>query len=71
MLCGAIMLSTSKPVAQRYARIIATPIVMTGIAVEIIPDPIPAMMTVAGPVCELSAILRVGRYECEVKYSVA
>ena len=48
----------------------ATTIVMTGTAVDIIPSPTPEMMTVAGPVLELSASLRVGLYECEVKYSV-
>ena len=39
----------------------ATPIVTTGMAVEIIPEPTPAMMTVAGPVFELPAIFCVGR----------
>ena len=52
--------------AHRYDRMIATPIVMTGMAVEIIPRPIPEIMTVAGPVFALSAMRRVGRYECEV-----
>ena len=54
------MCSISKPVAQRYARTIAAPIVTTGIAVEIIPEPTPAMMTVAGPVLALPAIFCVG-----------
>lgn len=40
---------------------IATPIVMTGTAVEIIPTPMPEMMTVAGPVWPLRAIFCVGR----------
>ena len=34
--------------------------------VEIIPEPTPEMITVAGPVWELSAIFCVGLYECEV-----
>ena len=40
--------------------------VNTGIAVEIIPIPIPEIITVAGPVSELLAIRRVGLYECDV-----
>ena len=59
-------LLTSKPIAQRYAKIIATPIVMTGTAVEIMPRPRPEMITVAGPVLELSATFCVGRYDCDV-----
>ena len=39
---------------------IATPIVTTGMAVEIIPEPMPALMTVAGPVWALPAIFCVG-----------
>ena len=35
---------------------IPTTIVITGIAVEIIPVPIPLIITVAGPVSELLAI---------------
>ena len=42
---------------------IATAMVRTGIAVEIIPVPIPAIITVAGPVPALSAIFRVGLNE--------
>ena len=38
----------------------ASAIVTTGMAVEIIPMPMPEMMTVAGPVSALLAILRVG-----------
>ncbi len=38
---------------------------------ETIPAPSPAIITVAGPVCELSAIFLVGLYSSEVKYSVA
>lgn len=50
------MCCTSKLIAHRKARMIATAIVITGIAVEIIPIPIPEMITVAGPVSELLAI---------------
>ena len=41
----------------------ATAMVITGMAVDIIPSPIPEIMTVAGPVCELCASLCVGLYE--------
>ena len=40
--------------------------VITGIAVEIIPRPTPLMITVAEPVLALSASFWVGLYECEV-----
>ena len=59
-LPAEIMLWMSKPVAQRKARTMATAIVTTGMAVDIIPMPIPEMMTVAGPVSALLAIFRVG-----------
>jgi hypothetical protein len=39
----------------------AIPIVRTGIQVEIIPVPIPFIITVAEPVCPASAIFFVGR----------
>ena len=38
----------------------ATEMVTTGIIVDIMPVPMPLMMTVAGPVCEASAIFCVG-----------
>ena len=38
----------------------AAPMVTTGIAVEIMPEPTPAIITVAGPVCALPAIFCVG-----------
>ena len=38
----------------------ATPIVITGMQVEIIPVPIPLMITVAAPVCPASEIFWVG-----------
>ncbi|MPM53860.1 hypothetical protein SDC9_100630 [bioreactor metagenome] len=38
----------------------------TGIAVDNIPNPIPEIMTVAGPVLPLSARYLVGLYDCEV-----
>ena len=38
----------------------ATEMVTTGIMVEIIPVPIPFIITVAGPVCDASAIFCVG-----------
>ena len=57
---------TSKPMAKRKLRMIAAAIASTGMAVESIPRPTPLMMTVAGPVAELSASFWVGRYECEV-----
>ena len=38
----------------------ATEMVTTGIMVDIIPVPIPFIITVAGPVCEASAICCVG-----------
>ena len=47
--------------ADINAKTIATLIVITGIAVEIIPNPNPEIITVAGPVFELSATLCVGR----------
>ena len=56
MFSAEIMCCTSKLIAHRKARMIATAIVITGIAVEIIPIPIPEMITVAGPVSELLAI---------------
>ena len=46
----AALNSTWKPFAQRYAKMIATPTVITGTAVESIPKPRPLMITVAGPV---------------------
>ena len=46
----AALNSTWKPFAQRYAKMIATPTVITGTAVESMPKPRPLMITVAGPV---------------------
>ena len=60
------MFATSNRMAHRKASTIATQIVITGIAVESIPSPIPEIITVAGPVFELSATFRVGLYDCEV-----
>ena len=40
--------------------------VITGIAVDSMPRPTPEIITVAGPVLELSAKSLVGLYECEV-----
>ena len=48
------------PFAHKYARIIATPTVTTGIAVESIPKPKPLIITVAGPVWLLSLTFCVG-----------
>jgi hypothetical protein len=50
----------SKPLAQRKLNMMATEMVTTGTMVEIIPVPIPLIITVAGPVCEASAIFCVG-----------
>ena len=46
--------------ANRNESIIPATIVSTGMAVEIIPVPIPFIITVAGPVSELLAISCVG-----------
>ena len=48
-VCAVSRLAVSNPVAKRKARMMATAIVITGTAVEIIPMPRPEMMTVAGP----------------------
>jgi hypothetical protein len=48
--------AVSNPIAHKKAKIIAAAIVMTGMAVEIIPRPIPEIITVAGPDAELFAI---------------
>ncbi len=59
-LSAVSMLVISKPVAERNAISIAKTIVNTGIEVDINPVPIPEIITVAGPVFVLSAILIVG-----------
>ena len=46
--------------ANKKARIMAVETINTGKAVEIIPVPIPLMITVAGPVFEAEAIAWVG-----------
>ena len=56
----------SNPEANRKDRIIPMTTEITGITVEIIPIPRPEMITVAGPVSELLAILWVGAYSSEV-----
>jgi hypothetical protein len=56
--------------AHKNAIKMARVMVITGMAVDTIPRPMPEMTTVAGPVFELSDTLWVGLYEWEVKYSV-
>ena len=59
-LSGLSMLPISNPVAERNDMSIAKTMVNTGIEVDMNPVPRPEMMTVAGPVFALSAILIVG-----------
>src|SRR5690554_4039761 len=64
------MFVISKPIADRKEMRIASTIVRTGTEVEIKPVPSPEMITVAGPVFALLAILIVGLCDEDVKYSV-
>ena len=56
----------SKPEAKRKDKIIPVATAITGIAVDIIPRPIPEIITVAGPVFPASEIRCVGRYDWDV-----
>ena len=56
----------SKPLAKPKLNMIATPMVITGMQVDIIPVPIPLIITVAEPVRPASEIFCVGLYEWEV-----
>ncbi len=50
----------SKPDAKRNERMVPAETAATGMAVEIMPVPMPEMMTVAGPVWAWAAIFLVG-----------
>ena len=56
----AVLIERSKPLANRKLSMMAIEMVTTGTIVEIIPVPIPFIITVAEPVCEASAIDLVG-----------